>query len=266
MVPRKWGPAPLFYIVDIFDLDMGGHRRGATSTTATILMVAVTIVVVGAVGIPASNLANSQNTSPPSAAFDTEQDGDTLRITHIGGQSLAGKNLELQGAQADIPKTVKAGTTIESVPTQDRVKLIWKSEKSDTSTILLDIAANPAGGESIFNITDTTVGNGLCAGGRATGTGSATIVNEGSIEDTQTVTLSVDGAVVRQEQVTLAPGEQTTVTFSSVTVQTNDCEVNATVSTEDDSSTRKLPGLGVVAAVVAIAVWMLLKKRQSEET
>lgn len=225
-------------------------------------MVALTIVLVGSVGFAATTLVDSSDTNPPSARFQTDRNGSTVRITHIGGDSIEGTNLEFRGATATFPKTVDAGTTITAIPTTDHVQLIWRSDDGQTSVVLLELSPERTGNASLFTVSDLTVANGSCSGGTATGSGTVTVTNEGSIEDTQTITLTVDGKTVREKEVTLAPGEQTEVTFDNIQVQTTDCEVDVVVSSENDQASTTVPGFGAIIAVLALIIGGLLKKHR----
>jgi len=69
---------------------------------------------------------------------------------------------------------------------------------------------------------------------------SATVTNEGGQEDTQTVEFRVGGSAVASEEVTLAPGDSTTVEFTDIDTSDLDGEFTHGVFSGDTSQTATL--------------------------
>jgi FlaG/FlaF family flagellin (archaellin) len=84
----------------------GDGGRGQSSTLATVLMVAVALVTVGALALFVGGVADTLSGSAPSSTFDVEYDADrgVLTLEHGGGASLDADNtrrLTVQVEDAD---------------------------------------------------------------------------------------------------------------------------------------------------------------------
>ncbi len=100
----------------------------------------------------------------------------------------------------------------------------------------------------------------------------ATVENDGNVEDTFTVPITVDGDIVEETDVTLAPGAETEVTTTvtlneteTYTIEVGDETADVTVTaasnattggtdTEQDGDDSQLPGFGIVAALTGLLV------------
>lgn len=89
-----------------------------------------------------------------------------------------------------------------------------------------------------FDIAITNANDPLTEG--ETLTVDATIENTGDVSGTQTVNLSVNGAVRDSSSVTLASGENTTVTLSWATSDGDAGDYTATVASDNDSATASV--------------------------
>lgn len=94
---------------------------------------------------------------------------------------------------------------------------------------------------------------------------SVTVTNDGSTNETLTVPISIDGEVVDEREVTLEPGESTTVTSAvefddegEATVSAGDTTRDVTV--EAAGTMEQLPGFGIAVAVAAISAALLLRR------
>jgi len=107
---------------------------------------------------------------------------------------------------------------------------------------------------------------------------SATVENDGNVEDTFTVPISIDGAVVDEREVTLAPGSETEITTTVTpnatgthTIEIGDETAEVTVAegsdgtsggTDADGNDDRLPGFGIVAALGALLVAVAAAQRR----
>jgi len=103
-----------------------------------------------------------------------------------------------------------------------------------------------------------------------TATVTAIVKNLGVAEGTETITFSVNGVATMQEEVTLAPGESTTLTFeiSKTEPGTYTIDVNGPTETPSETTptpTPEQPGFEAVFAIVGLLAVAYLVLRQKEE-
>ena len=147
--------------MDVKGGDMGvGTTRPDTSTRAvapvlaTVLLVAVVAVLGATTAVGALAMAEEIDRTAPTAAFESEQDGDRLRIAQVAGDTIDASRVSVSGGELlDSPADrLAAGSTIEVRPTAETVQLRWAD--GDRSSILYTTSAEPIeeGGATLVEV------------------------------------------------------------------------------------------------------------------
>jgi flagellin-like protein len=109
-----------------------------------ILMVAITVILAAVIGTFVLGLGDQVSNTSPSASFSFDYDSTTedLTITHDGGDSLEGANLNvkttgtLSGGFANTEVTAGDSITVQTVKSGDTVRVVWTSPNGgDTATL-----------------------------------------------------------------------------------------------------------------------------------
>ena len=124
--------------------ELHSDERGVSPVIGTILMVAVVVILAATVGTFALGVANDAAQNQPLTTFQMSQNGDTVVLTHTGGDTLDGENVYVvsessgwlgnyagtNGQACDTTiSTVKAGTecSISGVSSGD-ISVVWRSD------------------------------------------------------------------------------------------------------------------------------------------
>jgi hypothetical protein len=133
--------------------DRDGRRAEASVIGSLLLMavVAVSATIVGGVGV-----ASVFEPKPPAATFEADFEGDSLRLTYVGPETLDGEELALAARSSGKSWTPWSGTVVpgESVelgPVDDwdgeAVRVVWTGSDGRRSTRLsgFEPAVTPPG-------------------------------------------------------------------------------------------------------------------------
>lgn len=122
---------------------MRGNNRGVAPVVATILLVAIAVILAATVATFVLDLTERTGDPAPTVTFEIEQtDTRTVLARHAGGQTLDRANLAVRGGQivdTELPQRVRAGDPVEidPAPEVDEVTLVWQSERN--SAVLANI-------------------------------------------------------------------------------------------------------------------------------
>lgn len=141
--------------------DLFADDDAVSSVVSTVLMVAITIILVAVIGSFVLDLGGAIGESPPSARLsvvEQEFNGNTsVLISHEGGDTLdeSQVTVTVDGEPAknesgdvvwdgageitagDVVNVTQYGSTDE-LDTNDRVLVVWEADGGDTTTILFD--------------------------------------------------------------------------------------------------------------------------------
>ena len=197
-------------------------------------------------------LAMLGNTSTQTASYDVRVDSTNSPVTE-GDQLTVTATIENVGSQADT-QTITLATNGTQ---RDAQSVSLNAGESTTVTLTWDTAAGDAGGYTATvasaNDTDTTavsVGS-LAAADFAVNLSSTTspvtenetlsvsgtVENVGGQSGTQTVTLSTNGTVRDSQAVSLSAGGSTAVTFDWPTADGDEGNYTATIASANDTAT-----------------------------
>lgn len=110
-------------------------RRAVASIQGVLLLVAVAIllgVVVVVTGIVFTDMLRDPT---PEASIRTQEVANTVVFTHLGGETIEGDNLAIDGGTPiSVPDEFQAGSQIQVVPLQREIELLF--EEQGNSAIL----------------------------------------------------------------------------------------------------------------------------------
>jgi flagellin-like protein len=116
--------------------------RAVSPVIGVILMVAITVILAAVIGTFVLGLGDqvSENAPQSSLSFDYKTSNTTVNVTHEGGETLEGANLELVGSD----------TGATSAPTGDYSAgdRIFTSEDYTAGETLRVVWTNPSGGST----------------------------------------------------------------------------------------------------------------------
>lgn len=95
-----------------------GENRAVSPVIATILIVAIVVIIAASVGSVVFGFTDNLGNPAPSAVFDYKNQGDRILITHSQGEQISADNLEinvfgsLEEGNITVPDTLRAGSAI----------------------------------------------------------------------------------------------------------------------------------------------------------
>ncbi|MFW5950166.1 MAG: type IV pilin [archaeon] len=109
-----------------------------------ILMVAITVILAAVIGAFVLNIGGSQDSAPSaSIEWNGTAAGGEVTVLHESGEDISYSTISVEGDGADDPfdssGTFSAGDeeTASSSPSEgDDLRLVWKSQSSDQSSVL----------------------------------------------------------------------------------------------------------------------------------
>lgn len=123
---------------------LGETERAVAPVIAHVLLVVIVIVIASTVAVFSFGLGEDIIDPTPSVVFETEQEADVVRITHIGGDTIDGERITIHGGNVsgEKPDTLQVGDTveIEPDPAADEVVILW--EDGQKSFILVKVRIN----------------------------------------------------------------------------------------------------------------------------
>ncbi|MFA9427850.1 CARDB domain-containing protein [Natronorubrum sp. A-ect3] len=200
--------------------------------------------------------------------------GDSVDITgtiteEAGNSGLFVAELIIDGEVVDTQNVVMAGNAKETVTFTHTF-----DEAGEYEVAINDVSAGTVSVhdslEAQFDVTDASLSEDeIDVGDSVDVTG--TIENTGEKAGTVTAQLTVDGSVVAEQDVTVAPGESETVTFTETFDESGEFEIavsgtsagTLTVTDPEDVETDdSIPGFGVTVAVLALLSIALVRARR----
>ncbi len=189
--------------------------------------------------------------TPPTSEFD-------VNITATTDEALAGEDVTVEAVVTNTGDAAGEQDVRFSVDgteqATDRVRLAegenktvsfdYRTKKTDTPRIVAEVAtADDTASEQVtvldpaaFEVTLDSVNSTVVAG--ETVSVEATVTNNGSVNATQDVRFSVDGAEQATNRVTLAGGASEQLSFDYRTEETDQPEITVGVSSEDNAVTE----------------------------
>ena len=125
---------------------MNGTGRGVTPVIATVLLVALVVVIAASVSVFVFTLGSGLGDSAPSVAFETEAEDDSVVLRHAGGDAVDRENLVVRGGNIETaPETLRTASTLEIDPDAgvEEITLVWETERN--SAILTSVPVSPGG-------------------------------------------------------------------------------------------------------------------------
>lgn len=111
-------------------MDSEHKSRALTPVVATILVVAIMIIISVSIGAVTLGFGDRLNSPAPSVAFDTEEETN-LVLHHTGGETLDRDKIEIRGGTLlSAPETIQAGNTIEVDADEEEVTVVWDNGRS----------------------------------------------------------------------------------------------------------------------------------------
>jgi flagellin-like protein len=120
-----------------------------------ILMVAITVILAAVIGTFVLGLGDQVQSSAPNANFQFEytdngdghngESGDTVTVTHNGGQDVSSNNLNVVmsgsssiSASGSWPTTISTGdsNTFTGTEATETIRVIWESPNGDSSNTI----------------------------------------------------------------------------------------------------------------------------------
>ena len=136
------------------------EERAVSPVIGVILMVAITVILAAVIGAFVLGLGDSVSETAPNAQIDFDYDdtnGDSLTLTHDGGNSFQVSNVELTGPDGTVSDleddvsngawgddgTVSAGSSVtiddgdqnEDVDGGETIRVVWSGDGGSSSTI-----------------------------------------------------------------------------------------------------------------------------------
>ena len=120
--------------------------RAVSPVIGVILMVAITVILAAVIGTFVLGLGDqvSENAPQSSLSFDYNTSGPTVDVTHEGGETLEGSNLELVGSDSGSINDTASGDfsagdqiyTGESYNAGETLRVVWTNPSGgSTNTI-----------------------------------------------------------------------------------------------------------------------------------
>ncbi|QCJ46253.1 type IV pilin [Haloprofundus sp. MHR1] len=117
-------------------------ERAVSPVIGVILMVAITVILAAVIGTFVLGLGDQVGNSAPQASFDFQYNGNTVDITHDGGQDLNMEQITVQGVDTSATGATEAtGIVTAGNP------IVEEGDVSGTTTVRI-VWENPAGGSS----------------------------------------------------------------------------------------------------------------------
>ena len=138
------------------------EKRAVSPVIGVILMVAITVILAAVIGAFVLGLGDSVSETAPNAQIDFDYDlddtnGDSLTLTHDGGNSFEVGNVRLTGPNGTVSDlennvsngawgdegTVSAGSSVtiddgdqnENVGGEETIRIVWSGDGGSSSTI-----------------------------------------------------------------------------------------------------------------------------------
>lgn len=231
--------------------DAGTASRDASWHRLTVLALAGALLVVG-VGLPtaaASAVTSSDTATAASGNFAVSIDSTNSPVRE--GETLVvratventGSSTGTQTINLTVADRLQNSTSLTLDPGENKsVRLSTETGDGDAGTYTATIASANDSADTLVEVKGNprfVVQNLSTNSPVAENTSvnvTATIANMGDGADTQTVRLLINGKLNGTTQVSLGPGENTNVTLRWETGPGDAGEYNATIATEDDSS------------------------------
>ncbi|WP_153952746.1 type IV pilin [Halosegnis longus] len=128
-------------INNLFDDD-----TAVSPVIGVILMVAITVILAAVIGTFVLGLGdNVQSTPTATFSFDYSNNGDEVTITHDGGETIPGDQLDTVVAGSDASSDWPTGSDISSgdsitissgLNADDEIRVVWSSTNGDTTQTL----------------------------------------------------------------------------------------------------------------------------------
>jgi len=115
--------------------------RAVTPAVATVLLVAVVVVVSASITVVAVDSGTQLSDPTPTVAFDSEVDENVV-LTHTSGQTLDSERIEIHGGEPkQLPSEIQAGDTVEVEPSgnDSEIRLVWTEEQSSAPLASVDL-------------------------------------------------------------------------------------------------------------------------------
>jgi len=126
------------------------ENRAIVPVVGTVLLVAVVSLLGATMAVGTLAMAEPLDQTGPTAAFESEQTGDSVQITQIAGETIDTDRLSVRGADEIVggEGQLSAGDTISVTPTDETIRLIWTSEDGAQSSVLYTTDAQPVSDQS----------------------------------------------------------------------------------------------------------------------
>jgi FlaG/FlaF family flagellin (archaellin) len=121
--------------------------RGVSTVVATVLLVAIVLVISVGVFSLGADVASDVQDPPPQASFEFTQNGNALTITHQAGDAIDASQLTIESdgtsetwadRTGDTGKIRAGESAALTVSGQQDVKLVWTGEESDSSHVVAE--------------------------------------------------------------------------------------------------------------------------------
>ena len=119
--------------------------RAVSPVIGVILMVAITVILAAVIGTFVLGLGDQVSTTAPQAqfSFDYDQSGDTVTITHDGGDTIQSDQLTISNSNASVSDQTFAAGDVSSGSSQtidgysgDTIRVVWSSPSDDSTATI----------------------------------------------------------------------------------------------------------------------------------
>jgi FlaG/FlaF family flagellin (archaellin) len=241
--------------------------RGVSSVVAVVLMMAVATVLGSIVDAYSFGLLDGiAGEATPQASFSAEQAGAPVNITHTAGEPIPADRLFVVGGDlsertwaaaggATTDGTVRAGDSLRITPTStsEPLRLVWRAESGDRSSVLRTIEVRNAGAPAFGGTIRTGSGFGDQQFDDATRTWTGRARYGGSGDYEMVVGDTLSGGTNTDRTWSSGTTESFELTYDgsgTATLTVGGVTVSDSVSVPEDdavSITVRAPGSGTVA-------------------
>jgi len=164
-----------------------------------------------------------------------DQTGNQAVEAVVGGEVVTSQQVQNLGGGFDFTAELTIPADVLSF---GQSTLVTFQTENDDSQATISVAPEPEPPEPAeFSVSELDPRTASLEEPGATVTVSATITNDGEAEETKTVSLTLDGEALASEDVTLAGGESTEVSFDADTSELSfGTDYEHAITTEDDSA------------------------------
>ncbi|WP_161490809.1 type IV pilin [Methanonatronarchaeum thermophilum] len=107
-----------------------------------ILLLGIVVLLASSVGVMVLGIGEDFAEPAPNVVLESDQKDGFDRITHVGGDTVYGENIEVKGGiVVDMPDSFGVGDSMQVIPTSDNMEIVWSTEES--SIILKSISTSP---------------------------------------------------------------------------------------------------------------------------